>query len=448
MSADTAASGIATPNDLSSNWLPFTPNRQFKREPRLVARAKDMSYFKPDGTEVLDATAGLWCSNAGHCRPEIVSAIQQQAGELDFAPTFQFGHPKVFELANRITSLMPNDLDHVLFCNSGSEAADTALKIAIAYHRANGEGARTRLIGRERGYHGVGFGGISVGGMVANRKVYGPLLAGVDHLSHTYNRAEQKFTVGQPEWGAHLADELQRLVELHDASTIAAVIVEPMAGSTGVLPPPKGYLERLRELCTKHGILLIFDEVITGYGRLGYATASERFGVTPDILTFAKGITSGTVPMGGAVVRKHIYEAFQTGPDHMIDLFHGYTYSGHPLAAAAALATLDVYKNEKLFERAREMEPVFAEAIMSLKNHPLIADIRCIGLAGAVDLVPVEGLPGKRGFDAMRAAFHDHNMMVRVSGDTIAFSPPLIVSKTQIADIFDRFTKALDQVAD
>jgi len=448
MSADTAASGIATPNDLSSNWLPFTPNRQFKREPRLVARAKDMSYFKPDGTEVLDATAGLWCSNAGHCRPEIVSAIQQQAGELDFAPTFQFGHPKVFELANRITSLMPNDLDHVLFCNSGSEAADTALKIAIAYHRANGEGSRTRLIGRERGYHGVGFGGISVGGMVANRKVYGPLLAGVDHLSHTYNRAEQQFTVGQPEWGAHLADELQRLVELHDASTIAAVIVEPMAGSTGVLPPPKGYLERLRELCTKHGILLIFDEVLTGYGRLGYATASERFGVTPDILTFAKGITSGTVPMGGAVVRKHIYEAFQTGPDHMIDLFHGYTYSGHPLAAAAALATLDVYKNEKLFERAREMEPVFAEAIMSLKNHPLIADIRCIGLAGAVDLVPIEGLPGKRGFDAMRAAFHDHNMMVRVSGDTIAFSPPLIISKTQIADIFDRFTKALDQVAD
>ncbi len=447
MSADTAASGLATPNDLSSNWLPFTPNRQFKREPRLVARAKDMSYFKPDGTEVLDATAGLWCSNAGHCRPEIVSAIQQQAGELDFAPTFQFGHPKVFELANRITSLMPNDLDHVLFCNSGSEAADTALKIAIAYHRANGEGSRTRLIGRERGYHGVGFGGISVGGMVANRKVYGPLLAGVDHLSHTYNRAEQKFTVGQPEWGAHLADELQRLVELHDASTIAAVIVEPMSGSTGVLPPPRGYLERLREICTKHGILLIFDEVITGYGRLGYATAAERFGVTPDILTFAKGITSGTVPMGGAVVRKHIYEAFQTGPDHMIDLFHGYTYSGHPLAAAAALATLDVYRDEKLFERAREMEPVFAEAIMSLKTHPLIADIRCIGLAGGIDLVPIDGLPGKRGFDVMRAAFHDHNMMVRVSGDTIAFSPPLIVSNTQIADIFDRFTKALDQVA-
>jgi len=447
MSADFAAKGQPTPNDLSSNWMPFTPNRQFKREPRLVARASDMSYFKPDGTEVLDATAGLWCSNAGHCRPQIVSAIQQQAGELDFAPTFQFGHPKVFELANRITSLMPGDLDHVLFCNSGSEAADTALKIAIAFHRANGEGTRTRLIGRERGYHGVGFGGISVGGMVANRKAYGPLLAGVDHLSHTYNRVEQKFTVGQPAWGAHLADELQRLVELHDASTIAAVIVEPMAGSTGVLPPPQGYLERLRELCTKHGILLIFDEVITGFGRLGHATAAERFGVTPDILTFAKGITSGTVPLGGAVVRKHIYDAFQTGPDHMIDLFHGYTYSGHPLAAAAALATLDLYRDEKLFDRAREMEPIFAEAIMSLKSHPLIADIRCIGLAGGIDLVPIDGLPGKRGFDAMRIAFHDHNMMVRVSGDTIAFSPPLIISNSEIIDIFERFTKVLDQFA-
>ena len=447
MSADNAAGALATPNDLESNWLPFTPNRQFKREPRMLSRAKDIYYYKPDGTEVLDATAGLWCCNAGHCRDEIVQAIQTQAGELDFAPSFQFGHPKAFELASRITSLMPGDLDHVLFCNSGSEAADTALKIAIAYHRANGEGSRTRLIGRERGYHGVGFGGISVGGMVANRKVFGPLLAGTDHLPHTYNRAEQKFTVGQPAWGAHLADELQRLVELHDASTIAAVIVEPMAGSTGVLPPPVGYLERLREICTKHGILLIFDEVITGYGRLGYATAAERFGVTPDILTFAKGITSGTVPMGGAVVRKHIYDAFQTGPDHLIDLFHGYTYSGHPLAAAAGLATLDLYKRENLFERAREMEPVFSDAIMSLKHHKLVADIRCIGLAGGIDLVPVDGLPGKRGFDAMRAAFHDHNMMVRVSGDTIAFSPPLIISNTEITDIFDRFTKVLDQIA-
>jgi beta-alanine--pyruvate transaminase len=446
MSADSSAEGIATPNDLESQWLPFTPNRQFKREPRMLSRAKDMHYYKPDGTAVLDATAGLWCCNAGHCRDEIVKAIQTQAGELDFAPSFQFGHPKAFELASRIASLAPGDLDHVLFCNSGSEAGDTALKIAIAYHRANGEGTRTRLIGRERGYHGVGFGGISVGGMVANRKFFGPMLAGVDHLPHTYNRAEQAFTKGQPEWGAHLADELQRLVDLHDASTIAAVIVEPMAGSTGVLPPPKGYLQRLRELCTKHGILLIFDEVITGFGRLGYATASERFGVTPDIITFAKGITSGTVPMGGAIVRKHIYEAFQTGPDHAIDLFHGYTYSGHPLAAAAGLATLDLYRKESLFERAQALEPVFADAIMSLKGHKHIADIRQIGLAGAVDLTPLEGLPGKRGFDTMRAAFHEGNMMVRVSGDSIAFSPPLIIDKAGIAEIFERFRKVLDRV--
>ncbi|MDR3499034.1 MAG: aspartate aminotransferase family protein [Parvibaculum sp.] len=446
MSADSSAEGIATPNDLESQWLPFTPNRQFKREPRMLSRAKDMHYYKPDGTAVLDATAGLWCCNAGHCRDEIVKAIQTQAGELDFAPSFQFGHPKAFELASRIASLAPGDLDHVLFCNSGSEAGDTALKIAIAYHRANGEGTRTRLIGRERGYHGVGFGGISVGGMVANRKFFGPMLAGVDHLPHTYNRAEQAFTKGQPEWGAHLADELQRLVDLHDASTIAAVIVEPMAGSTGVLPPPKGYLQRLRELCTKHGILLIFDEVITGFGRLGYATASERFGVTPDIITFAKGITSGTVPMGGAIVRKHIYEAFQTGPDHAIDLFHGYTYSGHPLAAAAGLATLDLYRKESLFERAQALEPAFADAIMSLKGHKHIADIRQIGLAGAVDLAPLEGLPGKRGFDTMRAAFHEENMMVRVSGDSIAFSPPLIIDKAGIAEIFERFRKVLDRV--
>lgn len=448
MSADHTATPSGTiPNDLEAMWLPFTPNRQFKREPRLVSRAKDMHYYKPDGTAVLDATAGLWCSNAGHCREHIVSAIQAQAAELDFAPSFQFGHPKSFELASRIVDLAPGDLDHVFFCNSGSEAADSALKMAIAYHRANGEGSRTRLIGRERGYHGVGFGGISVGGMVANRKFFGPLLAGVDHLSHTYNRAEQAFTIGQPEWGVHLADELQRLVELHDASTIAAVIVEPMAGSTGVLPPPKGYLQRLREICDKHGILLIFDEVITGFGRLGYATAAERFGVTPDLLTFAKGVTSGAIPMGGVMVRKHIYEAFQTGPDHMIDLFHGYTYSGHPMAAAAGLATLDVYRDEGLFERARTLEPVIAEAAMSLKDHPLILDVRTIGLVAAVDLAGIDGLPGKRGFEAMRTAFEQENMMVRVSGDCIAFSPPLIVSKEQIAEIFEKFRRVLDKIA-
>ncbi len=447
MSAEkTATAGGTMPNDLEAFWLPFTPNRQFKREPRIVSRAKDVHYFKPDGTPVLDATAGLWCSNAGHCREPIVAAIQAQAAELDFAPSFQFGHPKAFELASRIADMVPGTLDHVFFCNSGSEAADSALKMAIAYHRANGEGSRTRLIGRERGYHGVGFGGISVGGMVANRKFFGPLLAGVDHLPHTYNRAEQAFSVGQPDWGTHLADELQRLVELHDASTIAAVIVEPMAGSTGVLPPPKGYLQRLREICTKHGILLIFDEVITGFGRLGYATAAERFGVTPDLLTFAKGVTSGAIPMGGVVVSKHIYDMFQTGPDHLIDLFHGYTYSGHPMAAAAGLATLGVYRDEGLFERARMLEPVIAEAAMALRDHPMVLDIRTIGLVAAFDLAPVEGLPGKRGFDAMRAAFHTENMMVRVSGDSIAFSPPLIISKDQIGEIFDRFRKVLELV--
>lgn len=436
------------PNDLEPLWLPFTPNRQFKKEPRLIARAKDMHYYKPDGSEVLDGTAGLWCSNAGHCREPVVKAIQEQAGELDFAPSFQFGHPKAFEAASRIGALAPGDLNRVFFANSGSEAADTALKIAIAYHRMNGEGSRTRFIGRERGYHGTGFGGISVGGMVANRKFYGPLIPGTDHLPHTYNRAEQAFTAGQPEWGAHLADELQRLVELHDASTIAAVIVEPMAGSTGALPPPKGYLERLREICDRHGILLIFDEVITAFGRLGAATAAERFGVTPDLLTFAKGVTSGTVPMGGVVVRDYVYEAFQQdGPDHVIDLFHGYTYSGHPLAAAAALATLDLYRDEGLFERSRALEPVMAEAAMGLKGHVLIDDIRTIGLVAAFDLAPVDGLPGKRGFDTMRAAFHEEGLMVRVSGDCICFSPPLIVSEPQIGEIMEKFVKALSKSA-
>lgn len=445
MSSISAAPAETAPNDLESFWLPFTPNRQFKREPRLVARAKDMHYFKPDGTAVLDGTAGLWCANAGHCREPIVKAIQDQAADLDFAPSFQFGHPKAFEAASRIAQLAPADLDHVFFCNSGSEAADTALKIALAYHRVNGEGSRTRLIGRERGYHGVGFGGISVGGMVANRKFYGPLLAGTDHLPHTYNRDEQRFTVGQPEWGAHLADELQRLIDLHDASTIAAVIVEPMAGSTGALPPPIGYLERLREICTKHGILLIFDEVITGFGRMGKATAAERFGVTPDILTFAKGVTSATVPMGGCVVRNHIYQSFQQGPDHAIDLFHGYTYSGHPLAMAACLASLDVYRDEGLFENAAKLEPVIAEAAMSLKDHPLVLDIRTIGLVAAFDFAPVEGLPGKRGFDVMKAAFEDENLMVRVSGDCIALSPPLIATPDDISEIVARLKRALDR---
>ncbi|MGA8498786.1 MAG: aspartate aminotransferase family protein, partial [Xanthobacteraceae bacterium] len=347
----------AVPNDLEAFWVPFTPNRAFKRAPRLIARAKDMHYYTPENRAVLDGTAGLWCTNAGHNRGPIVEAIKRQAEELDYAPAFQFAHPKSFELASRIAALAPADLDRVFFCNSGSEAVDTALKIALAYHHVRGQASRTRLIGRERGYHGVGFGGISVGGIVANRKHFGTLLAGVDHLPATYNREHQAFTKGEPEWGAHLADDLERLVALHDASTIAAVIVEPMAGSTGVLPPPKGYLERLRAICDRHGILLIFDEVITGFGRLGHAFAAERYGVTPDMITFAKGITSGAVPMGGVIAREGIYDAFMRGPEHVAELFHGYTYSAHPLACAAGLATLDLYRDEKLFERAKALEP-------------------------------------------------------------------------------------------
>ena len=327
-----------------------------------------MHYYTPDGRAVLDGTAGLWCTNAGHNRDPIVAAIRAQAAELDYAPAFQFAHPKAFELASRVAALAPDDLDHVFFCNSGSEAVDTALKIALAYHNIRGEGSRTRLIGRERGYHGVGFGGISVGGIVGNRKFFGSLLAGVDHLPATYNRAEQAFSKGEPDWGAHLADDLERIVALHDASTIAAVIVEPMAGSTGVLPPPKGYLERLRAICDKYGLLLIFDEVITGFGRLGYAFAAERYGVTPDMITFAKGITSGTVPMGGVIVKKSIYDAFMRGPEHVVELFHGYTYSAHPLACAAGLATLDLYREEDLFERAKKLEPVWADAAMGAQG--------------------------------------------------------------------------------
>src|SRR5271169_3194702 len=341
--AQTRLATVTAPNDLESYWLPFTPNRSFKRSPRLIVRAKDMHYYSADNRALLDGTAGLWCTNAGHNRDPIVAAIKQQAEELDYSPPFQYAHPKSFELASRVAALAPDDLNRVFFCNSGSEAVDTALKIALAYHNVRGEAGRTRLIGRERGYSGVGFGGISVGGIVSNRKMFGALLAGVDHLPATYNREQQAFSKGEPVWGAHLADELERIVALHDASTIAAVIVEPMAGSTGVLPPPKGYLKRLRAICDKYGLLLIFDEVITGFGRLGAPFAAERYGVQPDMITFAKGVTSGTVPMGGVIARKPIYDAFMNGPEHAIELFHGYTYSGHPLSCAAALATLDVY---------------------------------------------------------------------------------------------------------
>jgi beta-alanine--pyruvate transaminase len=436
----------AIPNDLQSYWLPFTPNRAFKAAPRLFARAKDMHYYTPEGRAVLDGCAGLWCTNAGHNRDPIVAAIQAQAAEMDFAPPFQFAHPKAFELASRVAALAPGDLNHVFFCNSGSEAVDTAQKIALAYHNVRGQGSRTRLIGRERGYNGVGFGGISVGGIVNNRKFFGTLLAGVDHLPATYNREQQAFTRGEPEWGAHLADELERIVALHDASTIAAVIVEPMAGSTGVLPAPKGYLQRLRAICDKYGILLIFDEVITGFGRLGHAFAAERYGVVPDLITFAKGVTSGSVPMGGVLVRAPIHDAFMQGPEQAIELFHGYTYSAHPLACAAGLATLDVYRDEDLFARARALETPWADAAMGLQGLPNVADIRTIGLVAGIDLQPRPDAPGARGYAAMQSAFHEHGLLIRVTGDTIALSPPLIIGEAQIGELFDKVARVIKAV--
>lgn len=430
-------------NDLSAFWMPFTPNRQFKREPRMISGASGMYYHTPEGRNILDATAGLWCVNAGHSRPSIVAAIAAQAAELDYAPPFQFAHAKAFSLAARLADLAPGDLEHVFFCNSGSEAVDSALKIALAYHRMRGDAGRTRLIGRERAYHGTGFGGISVGGMVNNRKHFGALLSGVDHLPHTYSREHQAFADGLPEWGGHLADELERLVALHDASTIAAVIVEPVAGSTGVLPPPVGYLERLREICTQYGILLIFDEVITGFGRLGASFAATRYGVVPDLLTFAKGVSNAAVPLGGVIATSAIYEAFMHGPDHAIELFHGYTYSAHPLGVAAAHATLDLYEEENLFARALHLEPLWAHAIQGLRDAPFVEDIRTIGLAAGIDLSPIAGAPGKRGFEMMRSAFHTCDMMIRVSGDTIALSPPLIIRENEITEIAERFRQAL-----
>jgi beta-alanine--pyruvate transaminase len=437
----------AVPNDLEAFWMPFTANRAFKARPRMVARAKDMHYFTPEGKAVLDGAAGLWCTNAGHNREPIVSAIQAQAAEMDFAPPFQYANPKSFELASRIAALAPGDLDHVFFCNSGSEAADTAMKIALAYWVARGQGQRQRFIGRERGYHGVGFGGMAVGGLANNRKAFGTMLAGVDHLPHTYNRDQQAFSRGEPDWGAHLADELERLVALHSDSTIAAVIVEPMAGSTAVLPPPKGYLERLRAICDKYGLLLIFDEVITGFGRLGHAFAAERYGVIPDMITFAKGVTSGSVPMGGVIVRKGIHDAFMHGPEHVVEFFHGYTYSAHPLAVAAGLAAIDLYRDEDLFARTKAMEPAWYDACMSLKGLPNVLDIRCVGLTIGVDLASKPDGVGKRGFEAMDRGFHDEGLMLRAVGDSLAMSPPLIVSEAQIGEIFEKTARVIKAVA-
>ncbi|WP_322069993.1 aspartate aminotransferase family protein [Paraburkholderia bannensis] len=434
-------------DDLSSFWMPFTANRQFKAAPRLLESAKGMYYRTTDGREVMDGSAGLWCVNAGHGREEIVAAIAQQAGKLDFAPTFQMGHPLAFEAASKIAEIMPEGLDRVFFTNSGSESVDTALKIALAYHRSRGEGQRTKLIGRERGYHGVGFGGISVGGIGANRKTFsGQLLPAIDHLPHTHNLEQNAFTKGQPTWGAHLADDLERIVALHDASTIAAVIVEPVAGSTGVLIPPQGYLQRLREICTKHGIVLIFDEVITGFGRLGKATASEYFGVTPDIITMAKAINNAAVPMGGVAVSRTIHDTVvNSGAPGAIELFHGYTYSAHPLAAAAAIATQDLYRREGLFERAHSLAPKFEAAAHALRDAPHVKDVRNLGMVAGIELDSRDGAPGARAYEVFVKCF-EAGVLIRFTGDILAFSPPLIITEEEIERLFGTVREVLAKV--
>ncbi|MCX2861892.1 aspartate aminotransferase family protein [Paucibacter sp. PLA-PC-4] len=431
---------------MDAYWMPFTANRQFKKAPRLLTRADGMYFTDDKGRQILDGIAGLWCVNAGHNRPKIVQAIQQQAAELDFAPPFQMAHPKAFELAERLAVLTPAGLNKVFFTNSGSESVETALKMALAYHRVRGEGARTRLIGRERGYHGVNFGGISVGGMVANRKMFGTLLSGVDHIRHTHDHARNAFSLGQPAHGAEFADDLERLIALHDASTIAAVIVEPVAGSTGVLIPPQGYLQRLREICDKHGILLIFDEVITGFGRTGNPFGAQTFGVTPDLMTVAKGLTNGCVPMGAVFAKQHIHDAFMNGPEHLIEFFHGYTYSAHPLACAAALGTLDTYADEGLLTRAAELQGYFAESLHALKNEPNVIDIRNIGLVGGIELAPLPGEPAKRAFNIFLDCY-EKGLLIRTTGDTIALSPPLIIERSHIDQIVDTLRGALKRAA-
>ena len=437
---------LQTPNNQTSFWMPFTANRDFHKSPRMIKSAEGMYYTSTDGRQIMDATAGLWCVNAGHRDPLITAAIQEQAFELDYAPSFQFSHPQAFELSAKLTSMMPRGLDHVFYTNSGSESVDTALKIALHYHRMRGDGARTRLIGRERGYHGTGFGGISVGGIVANRKHFGGLLTGVDHLRHTHDPERNAFSKGCPEHGEEFALDLERIVALHDASTIAAVIVEPMAGSTGVLLPPVGYLKKLREICDKYGILLIFDEVITAFGRLGAATAAEYFGVTPDIITTAKGLTNGVIPMGAVFVHNRIYESAMQNADAPIELFHGYTYSANPIACAAALAAMDSYESNDLFGRAARMAPQWEKRLHGLAGLPNVIDLRNLGLVGAIELAPRDGAPGARAMDAMKQAW-EAGVMIRVTGDIIALSPPLIISEQEIDTLFDTLTDILKNLA-
>ena len=436
----------AKANDLDAYWMPFTANRQFKANPRMVVGADRMHFKLSDGRDLMDGISGLWCCNAGHNRPRIVEAIQKQATELDYSPPFQMGHAKQFELASRLAAMMPGGLNKLFFTNSGSESVETALKMAIAYHRVRGEGHRTRLIGREKGYHGVNFGGMSVGGMPANRKMFGSLVSGVDHLRHTHGIEANRFSRGMPEHGAEYADDLERLCDLHDPSTIAAVIVEPLAASAGVILPPKGYLERLREICDKHGILLIFDEVITGFGRLGSPFAVEHFGIEPDIVTTAKAIANGVIPMGAVFVQDKIYDAFMTGPENMVEFFHGYTYSGNPMACAAALATLDTHEEDGTFTRGAELSDYWEDAVHSLRGLPYVIDLRNMGLIAGIELEGIPGEPTRRAFDVFLKAY-DMGLLIRTTGDTIALSPPLIIEKPQIDFAFGTIAnilKALD----
>lgn len=429
--------------------MPFTANRQFKSKPRLLSSAKGMYYQSADGREILDGTAGLWCVNAGHNHPKIVEAIQQQAATLDFAPTFQMAHPLAFQAASKLAEMSPAGLDRVFFCNDGSEGVDTALKIALAYHRVRGDAGRFRLIGRERAYHGVGFGGIAVGGIAGNRKQFGATLAGVDHLPHPLNISKNAFSKGLPEHGVELADVLEsRLLALHDPSTVAAVIVEPIQGSTGVIIPPKSYLQKLRDICTKYGILLIFDEVITGFGRLGSTFAANYFGVIPDMIVCAKGLTNAAVPMGAVIVNTGIYDAFmENSPKDAIELFHGYTYSAHPLACAAAIAALDVYQEEQLFERAAQISTYFEAAAHQLKDLPTVKDIRNLGLVCGIELMPQEGKSTTRAYDIFEKCFWEKNILIRTTGDIIALSPPLIINKDQIDTLFSQLRDAIVEQA-
>jgi len=432
---------------VESYWMPFTANRDYKKNPRVIVGAEGHYYMTEDGRRIYDAFSGLWTCGLGHCHPKIVEAVQKQVAKLDYAISFQVGHDKAFELAQRVTAMAPDGLNKVFFTNSGSESVDTALKIALAYHRARGEGHRTRLIGRERGYHGVNFGGMSVGGMFANRKAFSAaLLPGVDHLRHTHDLEHNRYTRGQPQWGAHLAEDLERLAALHDASNIAAVIVEPVPGSAGILPPPVGYLERLREICDRHGILLIFDEVITGFGRLGTPFAAHRFGVTPDLITTAKGLTNGAIPMGAVLVKDPVYEALMGGPEQIIELFHGYTYSGHPVACAAGLAALSIYGEEGIFEQVQSLESQFEDAIHSLADHPKVTDVRNLGLMGGVDLEPREGVPGMRGMEIHKRCFWEEDIVVRHSMDMLQFSPFLNSRPEDMTMTFEKVRKLLDSI--